>query len=140
MDEETRAFFQSYIDIGTPGIEQLQPKSMKEDFNRNTPDHPLPVYLSYSGKMAGRNGAPLDPLFFFQWLLLMAFEGSNDGLVSVTSARWGNWRGVLPATHRDQIGHLQPREWIPFNRLQLYGKIAREITQFENLESTEPRP
>jgi triacylglycerol lipase len=31
------------------------------------------------------------------WLILLGYEGDNDGLVSVNSAKWGNFRGVEDA-------------------------------------------
>lgn len=38
--------------------------------------------------------------------LIFLFEGVNDGLCSVASARWGLVLGVLNADHLDEIGQV----------------------------------
>jgi triacylglycerol lipase len=36
--------------------------------------------------------------FIATWPILLGYEGANDGLVSVTSAQWGNFRGTEDAS------------------------------------------
>jgi triacylglycerol lipase len=55
----------------------------------------------------------------------------NDGLVTVTSARWGQLVGIWPADHADEIGHdldggvsATPQA---FDFLLEYKKIVDEI-------------
>ncbi len=131
-DDETRKFFQEFPDQKMPGVKQLTPEFIRNEFNPATPDHPHPVYRSYGGKNFGENGATADWMFFLQWPILSLFEGANDGLVSVASARWGQWKGILPANHRDQIGHLNPRSGIPFDRFAFYANLAHEVTSLES--------
>ena len=67
---------------------------MKNVFNPNTPDKPGVYYQSWAAK--AKTSCPsviLEPT----WIYLLTQEGSNDGLVSVTSAKWGNFRGVEDA-------------------------------------------
>ncbi len=67
---------------------------MTEIFNPNTPDMEGVYYQSWAAK--AKTSCPnliLEPT----WLILLAKEGANDGLVSVESARWGNFRGVEDA-------------------------------------------
>jgi triacylglycerol lipase len=68
----------------------LSTKSMKA-FNMNIVDDPDVSYYSW--------GASFEPglLDTFRWPhnVILAKEGPNDGLVSVTSARWGEYRGTL---------------------------------------------
>lgn len=67
---------------------------MKNVFNPNTPDKPGVYYQSWAAK--AKTSCPsviLEPT----WLIMLAKEGANDGLVSVESAKWGNFRGVQDA-------------------------------------------
>ncbi len=67
---------------------------MQNVFNPNTPDMPGIYYQSWAAK--AKTSCPniiLEPT----WLVLLAYEGANDGLVSVDSAKWGNFRGVEDA-------------------------------------------
>jgi len=83
---------------------------MKNVFNPNTPNVSTVYYQSWAAKV--KHGCPsivLDPV----WRLLVSCEGPNDGLVSVESAKWGNFRGVESAAwwspgcdHLNIIGHL----------------------------------
>ncbi len=64
--------------------------SMKE-FNAEIVDDEAVTYFSWG---ASYEPGPLDP---FRWSnsVILAKEGPNDGLVSVHSARWGEYRGTL---------------------------------------------
>ncbi len=75
-------------------------------FNENTPDSPKVYYQSAMSKMHSHRSAifPLN----LSYLLVKKFEGENDGLVSVSSASWGNYLGLLTAgkkgiSHGDMI-------------------------------------
>lgn len=64
---------------------------MNNVFNPNTPNVSGVYYQSWATKI--KTITPelvLEPT----WLLLLFYEGANDGLVSVNSAKWGNFRGV----------------------------------------------
>ncbi|KAH6683339.1 Alpha/Beta hydrolase protein [Halenospora varia] len=93
--------------IGTGAFSQLTRKYMREKFNPNTPDLPGVRYFSY--------GATFDP-GFLSWFrqphsIVDKFEGPNDGLVSVESARWGTYKGTLVG-----VSHLDLINWK--NRIQ----------------------
>ena len=64
---------------------------MQKIFNPNTPDMDNVYYQSWAAE--AKYACPniiLDP----SWRVLKVCEGANDGLVSVNSAKWGNFRGV----------------------------------------------
>lgn len=70
------------------------------------------------------------------WSVLVAhgddeFSGANDGLVPVASARWGEFLGILPADHFDQIGHIPGQRWGPFEHLEFFLEEARRLRQLE---------
>ncbi|MEM6957163.1 MAG: alpha/beta fold hydrolase [Myxococcota bacterium] len=100
------------------------------EFSDRYPDDPAVDYFSIGGRsgstLALRScGADIDePDFISDWDLtvdpidpLLAvsealYDGNifdpepNDGLVRVSSSRWGTFLGCIPADHLDQIGHL----------------------------------
>lgn len=83
---------------------------MQNTFNPNTPDQPGIYYQSWAAK--AKTGCP-SVILGATWLILLAKEGANDGMVSVKSAKWGNFRGVEDAAwyspgvdHMGIIGHL----------------------------------
>ncbi|MEW6077092.1 MAG: alpha/beta fold hydrolase [Thermodesulfobacteriota bacterium] len=86
------------------------PDYMINTFNPNTPNMPGIYYQSWAAK--AKTACPsviLNPT----WLVMLVEEGANDGLVSVESAKWGNFRGVQEAAwystgcdHLNIVGQL----------------------------------
>lgn len=73
-----------------------------KDFNEKNPDADAVVYRSYAAKMkSGRS----DFLLMVPYWVVKNYDGDNDGLVSVESARWGNFMGILEGEHRRGISH-----------------------------------
>lgn len=90
--------------IGIPGggkaFEELTMKKM-ERFNTETPNDPNVLYFSY--------GASFEPgltnVFRIPWGVIYEREGPNDGMVSVSSATWGEYKGTLEnVNHLDLVG------------------------------------
>ena len=91
-------------------------------FNEVMLDDPDVQYFSYagfSGRLANgrpecvgselpipRRGDTIAPEFATSFLFLGGILRANDGLVPVESAKWGRFRGCVPADHLDQIGQL----------------------------------
>ena len=83
---------------------------MQNVFNPNTPNVNGIYYQSWAAK--AKTSCP-SVILEATWLVLLAYEGSNDGLVSVNSAKWGNFRGVEDAAwysvgcdHLNIVGQL----------------------------------
>ncbi len=77
------------------GFRDCRPAACRA-FNARTPDMPQVRYFSYAGDV------PLvrvSPILRRGWEMLIAREGPNDGLVSVASARWGEFLGTVSADH-----------------------------------------
>jgi triacylglycerol lipase len=109
-------------------VRELSVANMRDVFNPQTPDDPRVRYFAYGGRAdpLGRSGNILAPYFVPTWAALHVTEGDNDGLVSVSSSRWGEYRGTLTADHLDEIG------WLfgitdHFDHLELYRGIARDL-------------
>jgi triacylglycerol lipase len=79
----------------SPAYANLTTSYLTETFNPRTPDDPRVRYFSIAGRMGALN--IWHPLWFPKAVLDSASgdaEG-NDGLVSVDSARWGEFLGTL---------------------------------------------
>ncbi len=70
-------------------------------FNEQTPDHPEVAYYSVAGC---RPWHRVPPNFYHSHAIIQKTEGDNDGLVSVESAKWGEFLGVWPADHVHAVG------------------------------------
>jgi triacylglycerol lipase len=75
-------------------------------FNDQVPDAPTVRYASVAGQISGG-------WISAQWLLpysvISRTEGPNDGLVSVTSARWGESADVWEGDHLSLINWFNPQ-------------------------------
>jgi triacylglycerol lipase len=60
--------------------------------------------------------------------VLQRREGPNDGLVSASSARWGEYLGTLDADHFAQTGwHWTPPGLARFAHLDFYARLASDL-------------
>jgi len=99
-------------------------------FNEETPDDPNVKYFSY--------GAQFEPtwsnVFRIPWGVVYEHEGANDGLVSVASAKWGEYKATLQnVNHLDLVGWVGKvrygwAEWIgkkiKFKPVSFYCAVA----------------
>jgi triacylglycerol lipase len=122
-----------------------------EQFNRETPDHPEVRYRSWAGRSvsnrlvrdvaseacdSGIHSNPsgrdiVDPLFVLVQPAVTRAQGPNDGLVAVSSAKWGTFMGCVPADHLDEVGMLgdrAPQRFSGFSYLELFETIAEDLT------------
>ncbi|CAM1501041.1 Fc.00g102030.m01.CDS01 [Cosmosporella sp. VM-42] len=119
------------IGLGTGGFEQLTRHYATNTFNPSTPDDPSVRYFSYGALI------PTPPLlspFRQSHAVISEAEGPNDGLVSVESSRWGDYKGTLiGVSHLDLINwsnrvRWMVREWMgskrTFNAVAFYLDIA----------------
>ncbi|KAH9059938.1 alpha/beta-hydrolase [Lactarius vividus] len=78
----------------SPAYANLTTSYLTKTFNPRTPDDPRVRYFSIAGRMTAPN--IWHPLWFPKVVLDSAAGGAgNDGLVSVDSARWGEFLGTL---------------------------------------------
>ena len=125
------------------------------DFNARYLNHPDVAYYSIAGRSLLRKAekecyAPKAPPFITKWakeldvvdpLFFVTgeyLEGSlfnpkpNDGLIHVTSAKWGTWLGCIPADHPDEIGHFfgdGPGIGNDFDYVSFYRDLAAWLVQ-----------
>ncbi len=111
----------------------LTRSNMINNFNPNTPNIPGIYYQSWAGKIKTMAIDARNWYFIGTWPILLAYEGANDGLVSVESAKWGTFRGVEDASwysagcdHLNIIG--QPFGITPgFDRDEFYIDMVSEL-------------
>ncbi|OJJ48108.1 hypothetical protein ASPZODRAFT_130036 [Penicilliopsis zonata CBS 506.65] len=121
------------LKVETGAFEQLTCKYMQETFNPTVPDLENVRYFSY--------GAMAQPHFWSVFRLshriLQQTEGPNDGLVSVSSSRWGGEQGykgtLVGVSHLDLINWTNRLKWLAgeltgnrrkFNAIAFYLDIA----------------
>lgn len=119
---ESHGLVQAYIrHTGRPGLDDLTveacegmhiPDREDVDYSSYTscrPLHELPFWLRPYGRVTGED---------------------NDGLVPVTSARWGRFRGVVRSDHMELIGWSlglpNARTRRPFDHLPFWTHVAAE--------------
>lgn len=73
-------------------VYDLTRDNMINVFNPNTPNVNSIYYQSYAFKITNFLGGGL---LLPTWKIVIPYEGDNDGLVSVSSAKWGNFRVVI---------------------------------------------
>ena len=81
--------------INVDGFRDCRPSACAA-FNAATPDMPGVTYFSYGGAVSQSR---VTPFLRRAWTLLTPVEGPNDGMVSVASARWGEYLGTIAADH-----------------------------------------
>jgi triacylglycerol lipase len=110
--------------IDVDGFRDCQPAAVAA-FNAQTPDVPGVTYYSYGAAVqAGR----ISPMLRRPWALLTPVEGPNDGMVSVASARWGEYLGTIAADHFAQTpdgAFVRPGE--DFDSLGFCMKVVEEL-------------
>ncbi|TFB04468.1 Lipase 2 [Trichoderma ghanense] len=117
--------------LGTSAFGQLTTRYMRDEFNPRVPDDDRVRYFSYGAMI---DEPSLLGAFRVPYGVVKAAEGENDGLVSVRSGRWGEYKGTLVGvSHLDLINwsnraRWAVREWMGmrrnFNAVAFYLDVA----------------
>ncbi len=102
-------------------------------FNEETPDVPGVLYQSFTSVMPSARSAPF-PLNFTYGLVKHFDKEENDGLVTLSSARWGTELGVLKPKGRRGISHgdvvdLMREDIDGFDVRELYTGIVKGLKE-----------
>jgi triacylglycerol lipase len=114
------------IGMNVDGFADCRPVACAE-FNAKTPDAPGVRYFSFGGAVSSGH---VTPVLRRAWSLLSALEGPNDGMVSVASARWGEYLGTLHADHFAQtpdMTFVRPNE--DFDTLAFYSRLLEDLAR-----------
>ncbi|MCX4245190.1 esterase/lipase family protein [Paraliomyxa miuraensis] len=119
-------------------LHSLSEAHMQSEFNPNNPDDPRVEYISYTGISCApaefldpQNDCQdvVDPIWTLTYGILKAARGANDGLVTVQSAQWGDFRGLMSADHLDEVGQFLGVTDPAFDHLQFFLDRARELAE-----------
>lgn len=118
-------------------LEAVSNNSIKylNEFNQRISNHSAVYYQSWAGVASARaeKGAghqdKVGPLFIIPYWILKHRTGNNDGLVTVDSARWGHYRGMIPADHLDQVGFWWGATSSQYRHLLFFQKVASELAR-----------
>ena len=90
-------------------------KSFMKNFNEDVPNSPHVYYQSFATHITREY-----PNIMWKTLsgILYNIDGSNDGLVSIDSSQWGNYRGVVSTEKCPSISHADIINLKPFSVLK----------------------
>ena len=106
-------------------IIQMSKNYMEEVFNPMVPDVEEVEYYSWSARASLWGKNRVKPFMLHFYLIIKATEGENDGMVSVESAKWGKWLGILEGDHYGVIG--QPLGMTNFDYLGFFLSEAKRL-------------
>jgi len=98
------------------------------EFNERYPDDKRVRYFSYSGKTcrAWENcGDVVDTEIALTYEILRSQVGDNDGIVPTASGKWGEFLGVLPADHFDEVGQVAGITNENFDHIEFYKSLVK---------------
>ncbi|QQO09131.1 esterase/lipase family protein [Breznakiella homolactica] len=109
---------------------QLSEKKCSE-FNSKYPNKESVYYQSYASELKYFFG---DLLFLFTYPLIKIFDGKNDGLCPVESAKWGEFKGVITTKGLFGISHsgvidLYRLKYKGLDLIQLYMEILKTLSE-----------
>lgn len=125
-----------------------------EKFDQNNPDSEDVYYQSWAGvssvvgirvdgvekacegEMLMHDGT-MDHMDGLLWAAAAITGGGtameiNDGMATIASAKWGNFRGCIPADHLDQVGQIgdeEPDEDTGFDHIRFYRNLAFDLAE-----------
>ncbi|MEK7729967.1 MAG: hypothetical protein AAB354_16280 [candidate division KSB1 bacterium] len=120
------------LGVSLEGLRDLTSASCAA-FNEKYRDHPQVKYFSVAGMGRNRGRATAKLLQLAHKYIRGKTGESNDGLVSLSSAQWGEFDEALwAADHADEIGHdLDHLFRAPsFDHLAAYRKIVERVRAF----------
>jgi len=131
-DPEQRNFLAAIGENHWDALDQLTPEYVQNHFNPLHPDDPRVKYFSYAGNRTGKPFRIYDILRIRGYRIIYPREGENDGMVSIQSAKWGKFRGVMKCDHGEIVG-LCLVPWLEneFDHLTFLLDIANDLQQLE---------
>jgi triacylglycerol lipase len=145
--KEIWKYLSELFNFTTKAMTNLTTSYLKQ-FNQKYLDAPNVNYFSYAGVTGPGEKDYLPPIMYLTWAIVFFHKdqktgGRNDGLVAVDSAKWGNFKGEIPADHFKQVGYdLSGIAWLKkllpciktFNHLKFFEKIVFDLRSLESNE------
>ncbi len=108
-------------------VKELTPEYLEKEFNPAVPNHADVQYWSYAAKAGKECTTSISPFLKPLNYILFGREGANDGFVSVESAKWGEFKGIVEADHAQQIGISFPSTRNGFDATAFFCKLAQNL-------------
>lgn len=132
LHQDTRNFLKGISEYRWTALPQLCPEYINNVFNPQIIDDSRVHYASYGGKIKPPKYIWTNFPRSVSWRIINHYDGDNDGLVSVKSAQWGEFKGILPADHGEQIGlKIYPWQKSTFDHIAFIKGIVKDIKTFE---------
>jgi len=109
-------------------LSNLQPDHMINTFNPQNPDHEAVYYQSYAGVSGGDSKDRLTLFLRIPHRMIAKTHGPNDGVVPLSSAKWTNFKGALPADHIDTSGFRDMSQTV-FNYENFIVSLTRDLKE-----------
>jgi triacylglycerol lipase len=109
-------------------LRELTIEHMHSHFNDRIKDSPDTRYRSFAGAAGKGTDTPINPILRPGNAILFSAEGLNDGIVSVASAKWGQFEETIEADHAAQVG-LSLGSSTRFSSNDFYLRLARELAE-----------
>jgi triacylglycerol lipase len=103
-----------------------------KQFNEEVLDSKKIYYQSYAGHV---NKEYPNIMWKTIAYIIREYEGKNDGMVGIESAKWGNFRGIIQSeaapsvSHGDMIGLAQFFGNSKFNARQFLADIVHDLKE-----------
>jgi triacylglycerol lipase len=109
-------------------------ESLCSEFNRNCPDKDGIYYQSYASVLCFFFG---NLMLLLTWIVVRIFDGPNDGLCPVESAKWGNFRGTVTGRRLLGVSHNGIRDFyrLPFWSVRIAPPSAASALPPEQRDS-----
>ncbi len=91
------------VGLTLDGVKNLTEDYVQNTFNPSTPDVEGVKYYSYAGVSGIGEKDLLKAALDIPYGIILAIRGRNDGMVPLSSAKWGEFKGEIPADHADEI-------------------------------------
>lgn len=101
-------------------------------FNEEVKDVPQVYYQSYTTAVKGMFS---DYVLSIPYIIVKLTEGENDGLVSIESAKWGEFKGVLRNKYRRGISHADIADFRRSDYKEFYvvDKYVEIVSELKNM-------
>jgi triacylglycerol lipase len=115
----------------TAGINELTTEKCAE-LNEIMTDRPGVLYQSVGSAMSAPGSATMPLSLVYRIIKLV--EGENDGLVSTTSMKWGDYRGTIKVKGKKGVSHADVIDLFRydikgFDVLEYYVQLVRELKE-----------
>lgn len=101
--------------------------SYMRSFNEKTPNDPGVYYQSWGARTGSGTGDNTKTILALTQGYIYAKSGENDGMVAVSSAKWGEYKGTLEADHLDLGGLTVDDSATKFDHLKFLDTVVSDL-------------